>query len=404
MTTTHEPNLVDVLKQVGVPQELAFPLDEYRARQRRMQERMDERGLDLLLVSNISDLCYLIGFQTFFSTWYSCLALPRSGEPFLQTAEIEVPATLVHGPVEDIEIYPWYESTEAGAQLGPILQRRGLASGRIGVQLTGGLAAIDYERLKGALPTARFEDVSNLVYELRVTKRPQEIEFMRKAGAITVEGIRAAQAALATASTDSELAAASAQAMHAAGGEYFSMQPIFTTGHRSGLVHLNHKRIPLKAGDNVFMEVGGVYNRYCSPVMRTSVLGEPSAAVRQLESISKRSFELLQREVRAGRTGHDVSVAIGKELRQLEGAGSYYHGYFGYSVGISFPPHWGDGPMYIAEDWHHELKPGMTFHTARANRIPGRVGVGISETIVVTETGCEVLTEGMPRELHVVGR
>ncbi len=404
MTVVHEPSLFELLKEAGVPQELAFPLDEYRARQKRVQQIMEERGLDTLLVNNITDLCYLIGFQTFFSTWYSCLVLPRKGEPFLQTAELEVPATLVHGPVRDIVLYPWYEATEAGAHLGPILKERGLASGRIGVQLSGGLAAVDYERLKGALPSARFEDVSGLVFELRVTKGPLEIDHLRKSAAITRRGVEAAQAALATAKTDNDLAAAASTAMLAAGSEFFAIQPIFTTGHRTGLVHLNHKRIPLKTGDNVFMEMGGVYSRYCAPVMRTSVIGSPSPEVARLAEISIRSLELLVKEVRPGRTGHDVSIAVGKDLRQMEAAGSFYHAYFGYSVGACFPPHWGDGSMYIAEGVDTELRPGMTFHTARANRIPGRVGVGISETILVTDTGCEVLTEGLPRELHVVER
>ncbi len=402
MSMVHERTLVDELKEAGVPQELAFPLEEYRGRIQRAREAMTEAGIEVLLVNNISDLCYLIGFQTFFSTWYSCLVLPLDQEPFLQTAELEVPATLVHGPITDIALYPWYEATEAGTHLGPILKQRGLDQKRIGVQLSGGLGAIDYERLKDALPAAAFKDASEIIFELRVVKSPAEIAYLRAAAEITKAGVLAAQAALATARTDNDLAAAASSAMIAAGSEYFSIQPIFTTGHRSGLVHLTYKRNTLKSGDPVFMEMGGVYNRYCAPMMRTSVLGAASKELKQLAEISRATLELLPKHVKPGLTAHEVSVNIGKELAPL--SRGYYHAYFGYSVGVGFPPHWGDGPMYIAQGLHKPLRPGMVFHTARANRIPGRMGVGVSETLLVTDSGSEYLTAGLPWDLHVVER
>lgn len=398
-------NLVEELKRQPIPKEFAFPEEEYRSRTRKTREAMDREGIDVLLVHNTPDICYLTGFQTFFATWYSCLMLPLEGEPVLQTAELEVPAALVHGPVKmGVVTFPWYEAGDAGAHLGPILQERGLAKKRIGVQLSGGLAAIDYERLRGALPDVAFEDVSDLIFNIRVIKSPAEIVYLRKAAEITAAGIRAAQAALATAKTDNDIGAAATGAMVAAGSEYFSIQPIITTGQRAGLVHLTYKRAPLHAGDAVFMEMAGCYQRYSAPMMRTSVLGEPSQEVLQLAELCRASLELVIENVRPGCTGHEVAQAVRKGLASVKDPGVYYHDYFGYSVGIGFPPTWTDGPMYLAGGVHKPLEPGMVFHTARANRIPGRVGVGISETILVTESGCEVLTGGVDRALHVVPR
>ena len=76
-------------------------------------------------------------------------------------------------------------------------------------------------------------------------------------------------------------------------------------------------------------------------------------------------------------------------------------GYFGYAVGIGFPPSWVERSVEIAEGRTDVLEAGMTFHVHRVLRVPGVVGVGFSETAVVTACGYELLTD-YPRELVVV--
>ena len=64
----------------------------------------------------------------------------------------------------------------------------------------------------------------------------------------------------------------------------------------------------------------------------------------------------------------------------------------GYSIGIAFAPDWGEGGILsLYTGVTTELAPGMTFHIPPALRAYGRFGVGVSETVVVTETGCRVL-------------
>lgn len=93
---------------------------------------------------------------------------------------------------------------------------------------------------------------------------------------------------------------------------------------------------------------------------------------------------------RAAAKGH---ADVDPEVRTRE--------YYGYSVGIGFPPVWVERSVEIAEDSDDVLQPGMVFHAHRALRIPGVMGVGFSETVLVTENGCELLTDH-PRKLAVV--
>ena len=80
----------------------------------------------------------------------------------------------------------------------------------------------------------------------------------------------------------------------------------------------------------------------------------------------------------------------------------WFMGICGYSVGAGFPPTWADGATFIAEGNDEVLQPGMTFHLPIMFRVPRKFGVGLSETIAITEDGCEVLTEEA-RELYVAG-
>jgi Xaa-Pro dipeptidase len=73
----------------------------------------------------------------------------------------------------------------------------------------------------------------------------------------------------------------------------------------------------------------------------------------------------------------------------------------GYSVGVGYAPDWGEGYIVsLRRDDPTRLEPGMVFHMPPALRVSRRYGLGFSETVVVTDTGCDVLTQH-PRRLHV---
>ena len=111
-------------------------------------------------------------------------------------------------------------------------------------------------------------------------------------------------------------------------------------------------------------------------------------------------MELLFANLAAGRTAGDVASAAMQALGGL-GPGVRMRGYFGYAVGIGFPPSWVERSIEIAEGRDDVLEAGMTFHLHRVLRLPGVVGVGFSETAVITSGGYELLTDH-PRELAVI--
>lgn len=156
-------------------------------------------------------------------------------------------------------------------------------------------------------------------------------------------------------------------------------------------IHTSQKRMRIKSGDTVMMELGAFYHRYMSAVMHTVAVGKPSRDVERLVKASNDTLNLIQQAVKPGRTAHEVAIEVKKGLDDVREE-AYSTGMFGYSVGLSFPPTWREGTFMIAEGVHQPFLPGMTFLSPITLRLPGTVGIGFTETVAVTETGCELLT------------
>jgi Xaa-Pro dipeptidase len=264
----------------------------------------------------------------------------------------------------------------------------------------------DFLELQARLPHATFVDASDCVGRAMSVKSPAEIECIRRAGRITVKGMDAAIDALREGDgiTDNDVAAAALDAMTRAGGEYSAYPIIVTTGTRSGVPHSTYHRAPICAGDPVFLEFAGVVNRYHAPMMRVAVIGEPDPKLRALADAAIASVEAMLAEIRPSRRIVEVAAAGQARLASIDPA-VVWHGYFGYSVGLGFPPEWSDCPsLLIRLDAPRDatLKPGMVFHLSTSLREIGVRGATCCETVQVTESGCEIFTEGVSRGLIVV--
>jgi Xaa-Pro dipeptidase len=380
-------------------QELAFSEAEYHDRLDRTRIAMETAGLDLLLVHSLPNICYLTGFQTPLADWYHCAIISRTGEIVLHVCDVELAAANTR--VGRIEGVLWERMDEVAERLIDLLREHGAENKRVGMELRRpGLRPYIYDQLRHALETTSFEDASYLVSDLRVVKSAAEIECMRQAASFTVSGMSAAINSITVGATENTITAAASAAMTAAGSEYFNIDPIVRAGWRSSVIHATCKRYPIERGDTVFMEFGGVYQRYCAPLIRTAVLGRASDEVLRLADQSLKTLQLLYTNIRPGRTMDEVARATSAAAPLLDGE-TRTRGYFGYSVGIGFPPNWVEHSIGIVEDATAVFQPGMTFHTHRSLRIPGRMTVAFSETILVTQNGCEPLTT-YPRELVIV--
>lgn len=381
--------------------ELTFAESEYRLRIEKVRKVMDERELDVLLVTYAPDVSYLSGYQSFGAGWYSCMILPREGEPILHMHGLEIGPAMLTSWVKDIRGVPWSYNDAVAGDLADILKERRLERQRIGIWTKRpGLSVDLYEGLKRALPDATLVDASSVVAQPRMVKSPAEIQYMRSSAQITKKGLAAVLPVIKAGITDNQIAAVLYQTLVSEGSEYFSTQPIVSAGQRNCFGHTTFRRTPIQAGDTVALEFGAAYQRYTSAIFHTVAIGKPSSLVEKRARVINETIDLLLHAIKPGRTAHDVAREIGAGMNEISATPSSSRVY-GYSIGLGLPPTWGEDIYFIREGIELELKPGMTFHSPLTVRIPGTPGVGFSETWVVTETGCEILTMH-DRELTVV--
>lgn len=402
-------DLVKVLTDSPLPRELAFDEAEYAARVAKTQARMAEDGIDVLIISSTPNLGYLTGYDSTMSCGYTIGILEPSGGVSLHASELEAPCALLFSTITNIEVFYWYEGRDTATQLGYILSDRGAGNKRIGIEMgnaetfaSGAFDTESYLHLTEVLPEATFVNATTLVLDVRMVKSAAEIAHMKQAGEYTAIGLKATIDAAAEGKTDNEIVAAGYAAMIAAGSELMSIDPMCTTGPRTAYMpHIPYKRVRLEKGHPIYLEYSGCHERYNAPGMRSACIGEPSDGLRRLSDCAIATLELLLETVKPGRTGDDVAQ-IAK--RGFDGApeGTYFHGGYGYSIGMGFQPTWTENPHYIAEGSETVLEPGMTFHLPICAWVPAdKYGIGFSESVAVTADGCETLTPGHDRVLAI---
>ena len=385
---------------------LSFTPAEYQRRWGAAQEAMAAQGVSALVLSNLSNICYLSGFQTIGSYGYGvyALVLPPKGEPLLFASDFESHNAEIVSPLREIVRYRVQEQVKSSLieRLAQLLRDRGWDSGRIGCETEHfGLTGRQFQTLRTRLTGAQWVDATPVVEGVRIVKSAEEIAVMRRAAELTTAGMLAGMEAAKEGGADNDVAAAVYAKVLSGGGEYFSLQPIVTSGRRSGIPHSTFRRERLKRGDVVFMEVSACFERYSAPALRAVSIGEPPKEARRAFEACKASVTTTLANLRPGASAREAACRAGRALRAIA-PDLVWHGYYGYSVGLNFPPMGNDCMLLgdITEETDYELRAGMVFHINTSLRKVGEFGVTMGDTVLVTDTGCETLTQ-LPQELTV---
>jgi Xaa-Pro dipeptidase len=392
-------NLVEQFRDRNLPNISAFSVPEYEDRLRRTRSAMAERGIDLLLVHNMANVCYLTGYETPMSDWYVCLFVPAAGALTLHACDVGL--AIVHSWFKNIVWVRWDTMGLGATQLIDAVQGHGGSGKRVGLETRRpGLNVQTYVQLKKSFPDTDFVDATDVVSRLRIMKSSAELDCMRKAAHYTDAGISAAVAAARTGVTENDVAAAASEAMISAGSEYFSIDPLVRTGKRTSMAHATYRRNTVENGDPMILEMGGVHSRYTAPIYRTISIGPPSARLSRLAEGCLNALECLYEYIRPGRSFEDAARAAEKVLVGVDADAEVVPS-CGYSVGLGFPPDWVEHSTFIRTGCEDVFQPGMVFHTPRSLRVPGVMSAGFSEAIVITANGCEPLSQ-LPRKLLIV--
>jgi ectoine hydrolase len=385
-----------------------FSADEYAARLRKTRAAMEDRGIDLLVVSDPSNMHWLTGYDGWSFYVHQAVIVPPTGNPIWygrgqDAAGAERTSWL---PDADIVGYPdhYVQSTERHPMdyLSAKLAERGLAKLRVGVEMDNyWFSAAAFASLQRNLPDARFSDATGLVNWQRAVKSETEIGYMRRAARI-VEAMHAriaetARPGLRKCDLVAEIFDAGIRGTADFGGDYPAIVPLLPSGSDAAAPHLTWDDRPMKSGEGTFFEIAGCYHRYHCPLSRTVFLGKPTQEFLDAEAATLEGMEAGLAAAKPGNTCEDIANAFFAVLKKR---GITKDNRTGYPIGLSYPPDWGERTMSLRPGDRTELRPGMTFHFMTGLWLE-TMGLEITESILITDTGVECLAD-VPRKLTVI--
>jgi Xaa-Pro dipeptidase len=287
-----------------------------------------------------------------------------------------------------------FDPALALAILRDILVERGLDKARIGLELAF-VPVADMRAFELALPDVRWVDASPLVAQLRMIKRPDEIEMLRLAADLTSGALRdllsflhegmdaAAMTALWRNRVD-DGAMRRGLAQHVSGWAYIA---VGEDGFAPGA--------PARRGDVVKIDVGAVVGGYSADMARTAVLGRPTRPQQQIHGALLRALEAALAALVPGRPLQEAHHAATAAMHRA-GFTTYSRGHFGHSIGASiFSEEW----PFIAADTDVPVEPGMVLAVEAPYYVRGVGGFIIEDQFLVGENGLECLSP-LPRALH----
>jgi len=388
---------------------LYFTRDEYAVRIARTRKAMEARGVDLIIVSDPSNMAWLTGYDGWSFYVHQCVLLGMEGDPvwFGRGQDANGAKRTVFMSHDDIVGYPdhYVQSTERHPMdyLSARIAERGWGKARIGIEMDNyWFSAAAFASLQKHLSDARFIDTTALVNWQRAVKSKQELDYMRVAGKIVgnmhrriidkVEpGIRKCDLV-----ADIYDAGLRYDEAIGAGGDYPAIVPLLPSGSDAAAPHLTWDDKPMKSGEGTFFEIAGAYHRYHCPLSRTVFLGKPTQTFLDAEKAVLEGMEAGLEAARAGNLCEDIAFAFFHVLKKY---GITKDNRTGYPIGISYPPDWGERTMSLRPGDKTVLEENMTFHFMTGLWMEDW-GFEITESIVIGKGAPELLAD-VPRRMVV---
>ena len=369
--------------------ESAFPKAEYDERVARARKLLAAAGIDVMVVTGPENIFYLTGQQTPGYYTFQALVLPVEGEPAFVVRQLEYFNFIANTFIANAEIYQ--DGDQPVNFLVNVIKARGWASKRIGIDKRGWFLPIaTYEALQDKL--GAIHDGAGIIEQLRIVKSAAEIEKIGIAASYVEAGMGAGLAAVKAGASENDFVAAMVGSAISAGSEYVGMEPLVSAGRRSGVPHGTWRRGRLAMDEPVFLEMAGCHDRYHAALMRCAWLGAMPQLAVDMEQTCQEGLQAALAAIRPGAACEAPHVAC-QQVIDRAGYTENFKKRAGYSIGIAFAPDWGEGGILsLYTGVTTELRPGMTFHIPVALRVFGQFTVGVSETVVVTETGCRALS------------
>ena len=395
--------------------EVPFTRDEYRDRLQRIRTRMAQDEIDLLYLTAPESMYYVSGYTC---EWYqaqgpkqwpatSGVAVHVDHDHFIlfDTPSEQIMSRYVT-IADDIRIFPMDSRRDGIAFVMEQLDVSGWLGGTVGLEL--------YSYRPNPITSKRFQqgferqncvvtDGSDIVRDLRWIKSPQEMTYIKQAARIMDIGLATARDTISAGVTELEVYGEMVRAMARAGGENPGITQPVLSGAKANCGHALASRKQIAAGEQVNVDICGVYNRYHCNAARSFFVGEPPPDVVEFFAKSAKSFDLIADMIRPN-LGVSEMVSALKNYYVESGIWENAAWVGGYELGIAFPPDWVGNFVYELSDTDSAVSfaPGTVVNYESQFFGPHLSGLTYLIDTLIFEEDTACIASHIPRDLIVV--
>ena len=351
----------------------------------RIQEKLKERGLDGLLLTDEKNQRYAAGFA------FTDGAVLVGREKAWLVTDSRYIESAEKAAASGVTVWLYDRERPLMERLKDSVREAGME--RLAAE-DGKLSHRDYLGYEKALGMELLP-AGELMTQLRAAKTEEEIDAMRAAQAIAEQALEDVLGLIRPGMTEKQVMAELVYRTLRYGSEGNSFDPIVVSGPNTSLPHGVPGDRVIQRGDFVTMDFGCLKDGYCSDMTRTVAIGEASDEMRNVYDIVLQAQLAGIAVARAGIPGKEIDAAARKVITEA-GYGPYFGHGFGHSLGLDIHESpsanlRGGEPMPVGAVCSAE--PGIY--------LPGRFGVRIEDVMILREKGCEVITKA-PKKLIIL--
>ena len=389
---------------------MLFEKKEYKERLAKVKSVMQKKGIDLLISQDPANMNYLTGYDAWSFYYAQCVLVHiNEDEPICFLRAQDIGGAYIKTYLKHKNIIKYHEKyihtwpSHPYDYLVEVIKQKTWDKLNIALEMDSHyFTAFCYEKIKTGLPNAKIKDADRLVNWVRVVKSNSEIELMKSAARITEKGMKTAFKNINPGVRQCDAVAEIQKALFSGtlelGGDYPSIATLLPTGKGTSASHLTATEDKFVSGEATIIELAGVYNRYHCPMARTVLLGKKDQ--KKIDTM-KATNEALDAGIEVTKPGNTAANVAQKFWRVLNKYGIKKDSRTGYSIGIGYPPDWGEQTLNIQKGDTTVLQRNVTFHMIAVMQF-GEWGVEASESVRVTEKGSELFCK-LSRELHIKG-
>ena len=341
------------------------------------QLAFEKKGFDGFLIANEANLLYFTGFPG--ATY---LLIPKTGESTIYVYGVNYEQAKAEGKSFKVELVKRGENLmeKIAAQV------KDFKIKKLAVDM---LSFENYRNLaKGLRGETRLKMQNKLVWELRKVKDEKELEFMRKAGELTSEGMKAAYETIRPGVREYEVAAEIEYAMRKTGSWGTAFETIVASSVRSAFPHGGCTDRKIQTGDLVVVDIGATYKYYRSDMTRTIVAGKPSAKQKKIYEVVRLVQEKAFQAVKPKAKAKDID-AIARKVIEDAGYDEYFVHGLGHGVGLEVHE-----PPTLNQESKDRLSVGNVVTIEPGIYAVGFGGIRIEDTVLVRKRKAEKFTRG----------